>query len=137
MTEDIILLLYGAIVIASAFLIGSMSKLAVKEFHTAGPLNAIGSTYFWLAAGHAGSAVALTGICAIRAYDGLRGDTLGGSSLFMAWLLIGWFALLLVTKIGFNWVGTRDVKHGRLIWAAFVSSLVLWIIAVFARSVLT
>jgi hypothetical protein len=50
MTDLLLRILYGAIVISSGFLIGSMSRLAVREFRRVGAHDGLRSIYFWLAA---------------------------------------------------------------------------------------
>jgi hypothetical protein len=134
MTGTILLWLYGGIVIASCFLIGSMGRLAAKEFAAVGPFRALRSTYFWLAANLCGQAVALSFICGIRTLDGLRGVDIEGS---WPWGLIAGFALLFVSKIGFNWAGSLELKHGKAIWRSFLASLLLWLIFVLARNFLS
>lgn len=134
MTELLLRFLYGAIVIASGFLIGSMSRLAIRELRSVGGHAAVRSTYFWLSTNTAVQGVALTIICLLRTIDGFRGVSLGGS---WGWALVFGFFLLLLCKIGFNWAGTLTLEHGKAIWRSFIASLVLWVIFVVAWTWLT
>lgn len=132
MTEPVLLFLYGAIVIASAFMIGSMVHLAIKEFHAQGPVNSARSTYFWLAIVAALDAGGLAYVCALRTFDGLNGVALGGS---WGWALVVGFAVILGAKVGFNYAGTQDLKHGKLIWRSSLVAIGLWIVFLNARSI--
>jgi hypothetical protein len=130
-TETLLLLLYGAIVIASAFVIGSMSFMAFRESTAEGPFRTLQSTYFWLAACVALASTALALICGFRTVDGLRGIALGGS---WGWGLVVGFTMLFVAYLGFNWAGSRTVRHGRTIWRTLLVALFLWTAFVALRS---
>jgi hypothetical protein len=130
MTETLLLMLYGGIVIASGFLVGSSGRLALVELVREGPRKALRSTFFWIAANLWAQAIALMIICFFRTVDGLRGVSLSGS---WGWPLVLGFALLLASKIGFNWTATATLKHGRITWWSIMLSLFLWFAFVAGR----
>jgi hypothetical protein len=130
MTEKLLLMLYGAIVIASGFLIVSTAILAFKEYLRLGATAAARSTYFWFAVNVCVQALAITLICFIRTVQGLMGESISGP---WSWWLVFGFGLLLVSKIGFNWAATTEMVHGRLTWWSIVASLILWGVFVYAR----
>lgn len=134
MTEHLLRFLYGAIVISSGFLVGSMGRLAIRELRRVGWHAAVRSVYFWLAANLALSSIALVGICGMRMYDGFHGVALGGS---WGWALVIGFGLLLMSKMGFNWAGMIGMQHGKAMWRSLIASLVLWAIFVVAWTWLT
>lgn len=126
MTDLLLRLIYGGIVIASGFLICSMARLAGREYSRIGGYEAIRSIYFWLALNLAISSCALVIICGIRTLDAFHGVS-GASSEWTVPLIVG-FGLLLISKAGFNWAGTLGMPHGRAVWWSFVVSMVLWIV---------
>lgn len=128
MTDLLLRLLYGAIVIASGFLIGSMTRLALREMQKIGLKAGVRSIYFWLAANLAMSSFALVLICGVRTYNSFHGDVAGET---WGWGLVIGFALLLLSKVGFTWAGTLGMKHGRAIWWSLIATLTFWTAFVF------
>jgi hypothetical protein len=122
-----LLLLYGAIVISSAFLIGSMGRLAAKELGRVGGRAAVRSIYFWLALNLAVQGAALVVICGLRTVDAFRGIFAAGG--WDGWMVLG-FTLLLLSKMGFNWAGTLALRHGTVVWWGYIVTLAAWVAAI-------
>lgn len=127
MTDLVLRLLYGAIVISSGFLIGSMSRLATREMRRIGVHDGLRSVYFWLAANLAVSSAGLVIICGIRVWDAFHGGVAGSEWGFI--IALG-FGLLLLSKVGFTWAGTLEMKHGVAIWRSYLLSLIGWVVFV-------
>lgn len=123
MTDFALRWLYGAIVISSGFLVGSMSRLALRELRAIGLYEGIRSIYVWLAANMACESIALFLICGIRLWDAFHGEVAGAD-----WgvAIVTGFGILFVMKLGFTWVGTMRLEHGTAIWRGYVLSLAGW-----------
>lgn len=127
MTDILLRLIYGGIVISSGFLICSMGRLAAREFSHIGGYAALRSIYFWLAANLAMTSAALVIICGIRTLDAFHGDPANSPGAW-SWPLVVGFGLLLMSKAGFNWAGTQTMPHGRAVWWSFIASMIAWLV---------
>lgn len=128
MTELILRFLYGAIVSSSGFLIGSMWRLALREFNALGVQLAMRSVYFWLSFSCASITLGLVLICGRRTIDSFHGIYAAGGGA--RWLLVVGFLFLLVGLTGFNWAGTLELRRGRRIWWMSIASLIAWAVFV-------
>lgn len=115
--------LYGAIVISSGFLVGSMSRLALREMVKIGLHEGVRSIYVWLAANMACESIALLLICGLRLWDAFHGEVAGAD---WGWPIVLGFSILFLMKLGFTWAGTARLHHGGAIWHGYVLSLIGW-----------
>lgn len=123
MIRELLLALYGSIVLGGVFLIWNLVRAASKEVRERGPGAAKG-TYFWLTLNHAAQAFFIGGICAQRGYDIWTGAA--GAATSRPFLLVLCFAGLLFTKTAFNYVSTVPMRRGRLWWRVLLVVTLAW-----------
>lgn len=131
MSSEILLALYGAIVIGGLFLVFNMGRLALTELWEKGPKVALREVYFWLSLNHAAQGIFIGGICVIRGLDLL----LFNKASSYPWVLVAMFGGLLLTKTGFNYASTMTMRRGRLAWRLLIVATLAWwaFVALFLR----
>lgn len=121
LNEEILLGIYGCVLIASFFMTGSCGMLAWGEAKTADGRDLRHNTLFMIAISLVGASVALIIISGIRVYDGFSAFPIGGR---WPWTMVVAMTLLFVSKAGFHWAAT--LSRPRWTWRLFVFAIVLW-----------
>ena len=120
MDHNFLVIIYSAVLVASCFMLFTLSREAIREGCLAEWRGLSRNPYFLLTSGLSFLSVGQIGLFSLRFNDGLHGVRLGGRSpieitvsMVMIWL----------ATVSFLWVGTLRGK--RKTWRLFVAATLL------------